>query len=274
MCKTKILTLLITAILLQGCGAKIFVSPKENPIIEDKVGENLYRTMATTSERRIVIVNDSLDPNYRGLYCAEPSPDSADNLASSFSSYLKASEGTGAASASAGIDKAFATTVEKLGRRSQGLQLFRDGSYSLCQAFMNGIIDKLGYIARLDELLSVSKGLIDIELRYKDSVIAPVATQEKTPKQLLDEQRAMVLTGLQAKTGQKAEKDILESAQLTAELERRKKEETATLEAAKSQNAIMEEQKRHELAILEKELSIWTKKAEIAAKKKELDSSQ
>jgi hypothetical protein len=267
-------TIIISVFVLQGCGLKFLVPPKENPIIEDTIGQNLYRTMATTAERRIVIINNSKDPNYRGLYCAEPSPDSADNLASSLSSYLKAAESSGdkSLSTSGGFDKTLATTVQQLGTRSQGLQLYRDGTYALCQAYMNGILDQPAYIKRLDKLLDISDQLISTELKYKDSIIVAPATQIKSPEQLLEAQRASQIAKLQSKTVLQAERDKTDSAALTAQLGRKTQEQQAMLAAQQAEHALLEEQRKQELAQLDSELELLNKKMEIIEAQKKIDA--
>lgn len=268
----KIIAAIIMVPMLSGCGFSMFVPPKENSIIEDQVGEKLYRTVSTTSERRLIIINDSADPDYRGLYCAEPSPDSADNLVSSITAYLKAKQNSGPSEigAEAGFDKMLATTVQQLGTRSQGLQFFRDGTYALCQAYMNNTVSEEEYVQKLDKILNISRELIEIELRYKDSFIPATPIQEKTPNELITEQQESKLKALQAKTAQQEEDDKLENAKLTAELNRQKETNQTRLETIKLENELLEERKRHELAILENELAMLTKKAEIKKKEAEL----
>jgi len=251
--------------LIGGCGGTYFVAPKENPVIEDSIGKSLFRTMSTTSERRIIIVNDMDGSPNRGLFCAEPSPDSSDNLASSFSSYLKASEKADLASAdvAGGLDKALSTTVQQLGRRSQGLQFFRDASYTLCNAYLNGLFEKTSYLDNFKLILNASQGLIDTELRFKDSVISAPTEQLKSPQQQLSELRAASLEEIKSRTAEQAEKDKLESARLTAELERKKKDAEALLEVQTATNKIEEGRRQHELNMKTKELEILKKQEEI-----------
>ena len=56
------------------------------------------------------------------------------------------------------------TALMQLTYRTQGLQLYRDGSFFLCTLFMNNIITKDEYLRARDELLDDSLGLIYEEL--------------------------------------------------------------------------------------------------------------
>ena len=77
----------------------------ETSITEDKLGKN-FRTIATAANRRLVIFQEN------GHYCAEPSADVADNLASSFATTLQGSDASVSVRAEAA--KTFASTVQQL----------------------------------------------------------------------------------------------------------------------------------------------------------------
>jgi len=281
----KNLTILGFILFLNGCGLAIFTPPKENPIIEDKIGlkdKPFFRTMSTTAERRIVIVKTLPGSKY-GKYCAEPSPDAADNLASSFAAYLKGSGSNGAVNieADTGFEKRLATTVFQLGTRSQGLQFFRDGSYSLCLAYLNEIITEAEYNIKLKELTDASEALIDTELRYKDSMKIPEAkaTAALTTKQIQDAVRAEILAETESKsaiqtalvqkiTDQAAIQKLKDGAatdKVTADLLRKSKANDAKLAEEQSANALLEEQQRYDLKALENKLNALQKKKEIKA---------
>ena len=276
---------------LNGCGLALFTPPKENPIIEDKIGPKdmpFFRTMSTTAERRIVIVK-TLQGNKYGKYCAEPSPDAADNLASSFAAYLKGSGSNGAVNieADTGVEKRLATTVFQLGTRSQGLQFFRDGSYSLCLAYLNDIITGAEYITKLKELTDDSKALIDTELRYKGSLKIPEAKTALTTKQIQDAVRAEILAETESKTAiqtallkkttdqaaiQKL-KDDAATEKVAADLLRKSKANDAKLAEKQSANALLEEQQRYDLKALENKLNALQKNKEIKVLEDELNSN-
>lgn len=156
------ITVLTCAILsIQGCGFSWFTDQMQQPIIEDKVGEigpnELFRTLSTTSSRRVVIFNQQSK-----RLCAEPPPDVADNLTSAFVTALQGSDGT--VEAKVEISKAFASTAKQLFQRSQGVQLYRDGMYSLCQAYLNEVINEADLLKRMDDLLCKSVDVIKTEI--------------------------------------------------------------------------------------------------------------
>jgi len=161
--------LMVFSLSLAGCG--IFTSPMERPIIEDHAKSKEITTFATIPSRRMVIINpehikDGKETN-SVFVCAEPSPDVSDNLASSLAATLTGKGflgGNASSEASVNISKALATTAQFLFKRTQGVQLYRDGMYNLCQARMNGIIDNDAFILKADALLKVSVELVKQEI--------------------------------------------------------------------------------------------------------------
>ena len=158
---TRCLLPLCLASTLAACSA--FTPPKEKPIIEDKVGEQVG-TLATTAERRIVLVNLK-----NGDFCAEPSPDVAEAINSSIRAAAEASAKTNGgvdAKVSGEVARQLATSIGSSFLRTQGIQLFRDGSFALCQARMNNNIKPDDYSQKFDRLLKDSVDLIRLELPY------------------------------------------------------------------------------------------------------------
>lgn len=144
---------------LSGCS--IFTEPKLRPVIEDKVGkwgDEKAGTLATTPERRIVLVKLAT-----GQFCAEPSPDAAENIATNFAASAAATTPEGI-QAQIAIAKAFASNSKQLFARTQGVQMYRDGMYGLCQALLNGGIDKDQFLPAMMALLDASSKLVDKEL--------------------------------------------------------------------------------------------------------------
>jgi hypothetical protein len=172
--RTLISILLLAA--LSGCA--MFTSPKEQPVIEDHVqnwfGVEKVGVLSTTAERREVIFKF---PGNK--FCAEPPPDVAESLTSSL---RVLAEGTAKdktnidATARIEVAKTLATAVQSLFRRSQGSQLFRDGSFNLCQAYLNGTINEGEYVKLYEELLKTSKDLVIAELPYMQAVKAESGT--------------------------------------------------------------------------------------------------
>lgn len=270
--KTKLITIItrgivfyISVVLLSGCGTSMFVSPLENPIIEDKVGYSTFSsgkeqlgTLATTAQRRIVLVKLAGNKEGIGRFCAEPSPDAADNLASTLSLVLKAKIKTPKTNVDAGADLAreLSTTVQKLAKRSQGLQFFRDGMYNLCQSFLNGAITSDVFYKSQDQLMNISAKLIETELKYKDSTIVATAVQELNPEELLAAKRTRALESLRAKNALQAEKASAELSALTAN------------------NALLEEKDRAELVRKQSEIEMANKNKELESALKENNDSE
>lgn len=173
--------ILISFTLLSACSA--FTAPKEKPVITDKVGLKLFSSDETTvftltPERRTVIVvskdpenqyNSPDSKTFRPLqFCAEPPPDVAEGLVSSLRAVAEATVKNAASetdvSAAAELTKSLSTSVSNLFYRSQGVQVLRDGLFSLCQAYINGIISEQDYLSLYKTLLQTSSTLIAAEI--------------------------------------------------------------------------------------------------------------
>jgi len=145
------------AALLAGCGAF-----NRSPVIEERVsdfGIPKIGVLATTGERRAVIVKMP-----ERLICAEPPPDVAEAIASAVSGALEASSKSSPADVKLGGASALSTAMMQLTYRTQGLQLYRDGSFFLCTLFMNNIITKDEYLMARTKLLEDCIVLIHEEL--------------------------------------------------------------------------------------------------------------
>lgn len=102
-----------------------------------------------------------------GEFCAEPSPDAIEAVAAAFGAAIEASN-----QAQAGVNQELAarfarevaTSTASMFRRSQGVQLYRDGAFFLCQAMMNGYIDAYEYRQALKYLRYDAVFLIEKEL--------------------------------------------------------------------------------------------------------------
>ena len=145
------------AALLAGCGAF-----NRSPVIEERVsdfGIPKIGVLATTGERRAVIVKMP-----ERLICAEPPPDVAEAIASAVSGAQEASGKSSPADVKLGGASALSTALMQLTYRTQGLQLYRDGSFFLCTLFMNNIITKDEYLMARTKLLEDCIVLIHEEL--------------------------------------------------------------------------------------------------------------
>jgi hypothetical protein len=132
-------------------------------------------TLATTAERRIVLAR--VDPENKetfGRFCSEPPPDAAENIANNLTLAVQAAVKTPETEGSGRLElaKQLATTVQSLFHRSQGLQLYRDGLYNLCIAWMNGVLKtQADFTTRADALLTSAQTLITTELNNTNGVI-------------------------------------------------------------------------------------------------------
>lgn len=163
--------------LLGGCA--YLTPPLEHPIIEQHA-QGRINTFAIIPSRRIMIVR-TIDPTEpqgkRLLVCAEAPADVADNLANSLAASLAVSgpataKGDKAAEASAAFSKTVETYAQFLFRRTQGIQLYRDRAYHLCQALMNDFINKEQYAASMDALFIAVLPLIKDELAHLEKMQA------------------------------------------------------------------------------------------------------
>ncbi len=165
----KVLSLSLLSMGLSACGLSWFSEPKANPIIEDRVGHpgrQPVGTLATSAERRIVLVRIGEDDPKLGQFCAEPPPDAAENIANKLTLAVEATVRTPQAEGSGRLElaKQLVTSIQSLFHRSQGLQFYRDGMYSLCQSYLNGVISPADFVMRADKLLERSAELIGKEL--------------------------------------------------------------------------------------------------------------
>jgi len=147
-------------------------------------GQTIASTLATTADRRIVLVRTRATAGgvgKAGHFCAEPPPDAAENIASKVAAALEASVKTLKAEGEAKLDLArqLATTVQALFHRTQGLQLYRDGSYNLCQALLNDTITKDKYVAELEELRKTARSLIEHELTLTGGLVGGPPPSER-----------------------------------------------------------------------------------------------
>jgi hypothetical protein len=179
---TRLIIAGITLLVVQGCS--VFAQPKAQPVIEDRVtdagwGKVKIGLLATTPERRMIVVKM---PDNR--FCAEPPADAADNVAAALSAAAKA-KGTGKLTeGQVGAAQTLATSVKQLFKRTQGVQLYRDGTFMLCNAYLNGAITSAEFVTRHVALLEAASRLAEKEVAemYKYLPAAEVAeTAPTTP---------------------------------------------------------------------------------------------
>lgn len=177
----KVAASLVGVAFVLGCST--FTPPKAKPVIEDRV--SVHKTssvgvLATTPERRVVVV---LMPDQ--LLCAEPSADVAESISSVLDGMVTASAKGKITEAEAGLANSLATTARQLFVRSQGVQLYRDTSFVLCNAYLNKVISPEQFVDLHGKALDVASKLISQEIpelhRYKydnpSQAIAPAVTR-------------------------------------------------------------------------------------------------
>ena len=74
----RLVWLALVLLNVSGCGLSIVAEPKTNPVLEDRVGRARRQpiaTLATTAERRVVLVDIREGSAGFGRFCAEPPPD-------------------------------------------------------------------------------------------------------------------------------------------------------------------------------------------------------
>lgn len=170
----RIFLLLTVFMSLFGC------TPNRPPVVEDKVGlwgRETVGTLATSPDYRVVYVQ--LEDGAK--LCAEAPADAASQFASSFANSLSAPIANGkelSVEARAGI----AVAMKQLFKRSQGVQLYRDGSFALCNLYLNGGIRAIDYLVELQELRKSTVGLISQEIPYLEKITFDPITVPVSPE--------------------------------------------------------------------------------------------
>jgi hypothetical protein len=161
----KVVNILAAGYVLTGCA--YLTPPFEHPIIEQHAQDRI-NTFAVIPSRRMMIVKSEENPDKTKervmLVCAEAPADVTDNLASTLAASLAVSGK--AADASAALSRTLSTLGQNLFKRTQGIQLFRDRSYHLCQARMNGFITNDQYNSSINDAFLKVIPLIEKELAH------------------------------------------------------------------------------------------------------------
>lgn len=204
----------MAGVALSGCA--VLTSPIERPIIEDHSGN--LGTFASVAERRMVITkkdySNVVGSNiYESKFCAEPPPDATQSIASALTAALAGSAAGIEAKPELSVQfaKSLETTAKSLFFRSQGVQLFRDGLYNLCQAYLNGAITPLQYNQQYSALLTSASAIIKDEIDKMPSV--PVARAEEAAVA----SEAAKDVAVKAKIAVAAERTLIEAAARQAE---------------------------------------------------------
>ncbi|MBX9632429.1 MAG: hypothetical protein K2X67_18055 [Burkholderiales bacterium] len=161
----RIFAAMLFAVMQFGCASYFTARP---PVIEDKVGlkgREIVGTLATAADYRVVYVK--LDD--KAKVCAEAPPDAAAQFSQTFAAALKTPTGQTpplSVEARAGL----AVAMKQLFKRSQGVQLFRDGAFALCNLYLNGGLTEQEYLAELGELRKSAVYLVEKEIPVLEKV--------------------------------------------------------------------------------------------------------
>ncbi|TKB67857.1 MAG: hypothetical protein E8D52_11345 [Nitrospira sp.] len=132
--------------------------------------------------------------------CAEPSPDALSALSAAASASGSYKE------ISAQLAGSISEVASNIGIRTQSIQLLRDGMYRLCEAYMNGALDRKEYMGQQRRYQIMMSGLLAIES----------LTDVVTPKQVVLRGESAATTGrgiLEAEKNVKEAKDNLKTAE-------------------------------------------------------------
>ncbi len=124
-------TLAVLAVMATGCSSTIHKVASVDGI----------ETLSIDAKQRLVLVNEygGVNNNTR-IACAEPSPDAIVAQAAALSGKVSVqNQGSG------GLGAASNEVAGSIGLRTQTIQVLRDGYYRLCEAYMNGAINRKEY---------------------------------------------------------------------------------------------------------------------------------
>jgi hypothetical protein len=162
-----LLTLAPVGLLLLGSGC----AQLKVPINEKRMGFGSgVRALGTTAETRLVMIKELRNPisgkTTNVLMYAEPPPDVALQINEKLQSLLKASysDGKQDVGLEAQAARELAKDVARLSTRSQGVIIFRDASFALAQAYVNGALNQKQYAAALTNLYTNAIQLITTEI--------------------------------------------------------------------------------------------------------------
>lgn len=123
------------ASLLGGCSNRIHETSELGTV----------RTLSIDAKQRIV-VNGMRTRSGDLITCAEPSPDALTAAALAMQAANETKSASGASSEQR-LSGSFRESAASIGYRDQLVQMFRDGYYRMCEAYMNGSISRQEYQA-------------------------------------------------------------------------------------------------------------------------------
>jgi hypothetical protein len=103
-------------------------------VVQDEVGS--VGVLSVTAARRMALV--SLEGKNKGNFCAEPPPDVSDNVSTSLNAAIKAKLAELPADVDLSVSDILKVEAVVLAKRTALLDVYRTGTYSLCQYRLNG----------------------------------------------------------------------------------------------------------------------------------------
>jgi hypothetical protein len=173
---------LITSLLmLSGCGLNMFAGSK-SPVVIDHVGDRVG-TMAVTTDRRVVLIRlQENSASEAGRFCAEPPLDADQNVMGALAAMRDLSTDKIEASVKVELARSFAQIFPAFVRRTQGLQLYREAMYNLCQNYLNHAIKADELQAQSMKFFDVSVKLIEQELTLMQGTMSEASLPTPTIK--------------------------------------------------------------------------------------------
>lgn len=176
MCKISIVASLAILVIVSGCEA--FTAPLANPAIVHTIPSGVTTSIASTSDRRLIIISPS------GKVCPEAPPDATESVSSSLATTLAASLQTTSGvspEAKLAIASQVATALAHITQPSQGILLYKFGMAYLCNEYMNGLIDHKVYASAANEMLLIAQNLTQQELVLSNGKIGPDVAASTAP---------------------------------------------------------------------------------------------
>lgn len=178
----RVLFVLLIVVLLTACAGRPVVMRGYD---KDPVSE--IGVYSTDSTRRVIMAN--LDD---GTFCAEPPPETQLETSSSFRLLLEAAIDTDSDTARVEAFRSLSVVANQLYKRSHSVQLYRDASYYLCQAYLNGAINTDYSVVKADldrlkaDLEERSTQLLELKIDGSGQELASLASSMSSLVQRVD----------------------------------------------------------------------------------------
>ncbi|MGY0216241.1 hypothetical protein ACWJJH_02510 [Endozoicomonadaceae bacterium StTr2] len=147
----KQLLITISALALTGCNLLSSGLKTESETMRASVSGDMQEIgmFATEANARVIIANVN-----EGRFCAEPSPETQSTESNSMRLMLEAAKDSRDDQVKLEAFRTYSQGLRQLYRRSHTNQLYRDSSYYLCQAYLNGALTDDDIVLFLGTLIS------------------------------------------------------------------------------------------------------------------------